>query len=114
MIEQIKQNWKWILVIGVAIFIYSDQYMSNSQKDEIIDEVVKRHEEDKKKLDEKLSNMVDSLRVLKDKDRVLQGKYDSIELSIKEIRDERTRTQADIPTYSDRKLDSILSNYRHR
>lgn len=114
MISEIKINWKWILIGAAFIFIYGDQYLDNQQKEEIIDEVVKRHEEDKKKLDEEIERVGDSLTVLKNKDIVLQKKYDSIQSSIKRIRDERRDTQDAIPTYSDRKLDSILSNYRHR
>jgi flagellar hook assembly protein FlgD len=106
-----------IVIAALAILLIVEKVgrsADNKRNARLIETVQSNHEETKKLIDVR----VDSLRSAIGKNLTVAEQVkkggDKILKEIKEIQDERNKVNDDIPNYPERKLDSIITNYRHQ
>lgn len=118
MTKFLKDNWFWVLIIGVFLGLYISEKVGRSIDAEdnrkIINKMIERYEEDKGKIDQKIISIDSSISKT---DSTIDKSYNTslmILEEIKKIKNERTEVSDNVPSLSERKLDSIITNYRHK
>lgn len=107
------KHWISVVFIGLLTFFYFEKAQDSKQKTQIINQVMDIHEEDKRELDAEIDSLVILLKGSMERVDTLSAKYREVEIKLNKIRYEKFKVNTTVPTYTDAKLDSIISNHRH-
>lgn len=115
MIKQfLIKNWMWIVLAGVVLFVYMEQNSQNRAKDDIIEGVKKENYRQIAKAQQRIDSLIKVVHDTKKELEFIDSAYSKVAKDVKILQHERIKIINTVPTYSDAKLDSILTNYRHR
>ena len=107
------KNWVTLVFMGILAFFYFDKAQDSKDKTRIIEHIMETHEMDKDTIDKKIEILEDLVNGSHERINIMDSSNKDLVIQINKIRYEKNKSNLDIPTYADRKLDSIIANHRH-
>lgn len=103
----ILKNWLSIVLIGLTAFLV----MENMKVHGIVEDIKEGYEEDKEYQERRIDSLKTEATKNLTKIKKLDTAYYRTLSELEVIKNERNKITHTVPTYSDVKLDSIISNY---